>query len=200
MKELGLESSRTNSKKNYLKLNKSKKEDLVRQSFKAFKPNETWVSDTTSFKVNEKWYFICAILDLYSRKVVSYKISPKHSSNLISSTFKIASSKRKPSGLNFHSDRGTQYTASAFTKLLENLSVKQSFSPSWSPYHNAVMESFFATLKKEEIYRSQYSSLNHFKDNIEKYMNFYNNERPHSTINFKTPNAYEQAFFDRNYK
>lgn len=200
MNELGLKSIRTNAKKDYLKLNAKKKLDLLKLEFTANSPNEIWVSDTTGFKLQGKWYYICAILDLYSRKVIAYKMSPKHSANLISGTFKTSYSCRSPKDLTFHSDRGTQYTAQAFMLLLKNLSVTQSFSPSGKPCHNAVMESFFSTLKKEEIYRTNYTSFNHFKGNIEKYILFYNDNRPHSTLNHNTPNAFEKAFLSRKQK
>lgn len=90
MKELGLASIRTTSKQDYNLLNPKIKTDKIKLNFNVFAPNEVWVSDTTSFKINDKWYYICAIIDLYSRKVIAYKTSPKHSTNLIIATFKIA--------------------------------------------------------------------------------------------------------------
>lgn len=128
-------------------------------------------------------YYICAILDLYSRKVLSYKISQKLSSQLITSTFRAAYEERKPAEeLIFHSNRGTQYTAFAFQKLLKTLRVEQSFSPSGKPCHNAVMESFFFSLKWEELYRRHYYSAEEFKECVQKYMDFYNMNRPHTTL------------------
>lgn len=139
---------------------------------------------------------ICVIIDLYSRKVVACNISKKHSTQLISSAFKMAYKNRKPSeGLIFHSDRGTQYTANSFRKLLRSCSVKQSFSPSGSPHHNAVMESFFSSMKKEELYRANYHSAKEFEERIQHYIEFYNNERPHSTLGYKTPNKHEHLFY-----
>lgn len=86
-------------------------------------------------------YYICAIIDLYARKVIACKSSAKQSTQLITSTFRIAYKSRQPKeNLIFHSDRGTQYTSYAFQNLLKKYSIKQSFSPSGSPQHNAVME------------------------------------------------------------
>ena len=117
---------------------------------------------------------------------------------MITATFKLAYESRRPcDNLVFHSNRGVQYTAFAFRKLLKTLNVTQSFSPSGRPCHNAVMESFFATLKKEELYRIKYRSVREFAQSLKEYMDRYNKERPHITLRYKTPNAYEQAYFER---
>nr|WP_227018793.1 integrase core domain-containing protein [Sinanaerobacter chloroacetimidivorans] len=116
----------------------------------------------------------------------------------MTATFKQAYSSRRPeAGLIFHSDRGAQYTSHAFQNLLKNCGVKQSFSPSGRPQHNAVMESFFSTMKREELYRTNYHSLNELKERVERFINRYNNERPHITLNYKTPNAHERLFFKK---
>ena len=76
-------------------------------------------------------------------------------------------------------------------KQLNGLGITQSFSPSGSPHHNAVMESFFSSMKKKELYRRNYHSVEEFKRCVFEYIEFYNNERPHSTLRYKTPSAYE---------
>ncbi len=196
MNTLNISSVRTSAKKDYKRLNGQSKSNLVSQHLKVKKPNEIWVSDTTCFKIKNKWYYICAVIDLYSRKVISHKISSKHTTNLISGTFKCAYKNRNPkSNLIFHSDRGSQYTSATFTNLLIGLNVTQSFSRSGRPCDNAVMESFFASLKKEEIYRKEYTSYYNFSNSINKYIEFYNDKRPHSTLGNKSPNSYEQAFY-----
>ena len=161
-------------------------------------PNQVWVSDVTYFKLSAKFYYICAIIDLYSQKVVAYRISEKHSTQLISATFKQTYKDRRPNGkLTFHSDRGTQYTSHSFQKLLKALHITQSFSPSGRPHHNAVMESFFSSMKKEELYRTNYHSVNEFKGQVKHYVDFYNIERPHVAAGYKTPNAYEHLYYER---
>lgn len=99
-------------------------------------------------------------------------------------------------GLIFHSDRGSQYTSYTFQSLLKTYGVKQSFSPSGKPCHNAVMESFFASMKKEELYRTNYHSETEFKERVQKYIMFYNTEHPHSTLGYKAPNSYEKMFYE----
>ena len=197
MQEMGLYSIRNNAKHIYQQFNK-KNPDKLQLAFTAPAPNKVWVSDVTYFKFNDKFFYICAVLDLYSRRVISYKVSQKNSSQLITSTFRLAYEARRPAaGLLFHSDRGAQYTAFAFQKLLKKLQIEQSFSPAGKPNHNAVMESFFSSLKREELYRSNYRSVEEFKKGVEKYMYFYNNERPHSTLGYKTPIAHETLYFEK---
>jgi transposase InsO family protein len=137
-------------------------------------------------------------MDLYSRKALAYRVSLKHSSQLASGAFKLAYADRKPTeGLIFHSDRVPQYTAHSFQKLMKSCKVIQSFSPSGSPHHNAVMEAFFSSMKQEELYRVDYRSAQELKERIVRYIDFYNTNRPHSTLNFKTPNAHELLFYER---
>ncbi len=199
MRELGLESVRMRSKKTHQKLS-NKKSDKLQMNFHVDRPNEIWVSDTTCFQVKGKWMYLCVIIDLYARKVLAHRISPNHSAKLVSATFKEAYASRKPNNLMFHSDRGVQYTANAFCTLLSNLSVKQSFSPTGHPCNNAVMESFFSSLKQEEIYRTTYDSQAQFKERVAAYIVFYNTNRPHSTIGYITPSAFEERYFSRTIK
>lgn len=114
--EMGLSSVRTTAKQDYLKQTaKEKKKDMVRQQFLVDRPNQIWVSDVTYFKLEQKHFYVCVIIDLFSRKVVSYKISKKNSTQLITSTFRLACETRQPGpGLIFHSDRGSQYTSHRF--------------------------------------------------------------------------------------
>lgn len=197
MSEMNLYSIRTGAKKNYLRFNTEQKKDALKMNFTAQAPNEVWVSDVTYYKLNGKFRFICAIIDLYSRKVIAHRISKKHSTQLITTAFKAAYAQRHPAeGLIFHSDRGSQYTSHTFQKLLADCHVTQSFSPSGRPHHNAVMETFFASLKKEELYRMNYHSEDELKRRIEEYMEFYNNERLHAALNYKSPNAHERLFFE----
>lgn len=198
MNEMNISSIRTGAKKNHLRFNTDKKRDSLKMNFVVNAPNEVWVSDVTYYKLNGKFLYICAIIDLYARKVIAYKISKKHSTQLITAALKQAYSERKPEvGLIFHSDRGTQYTSNTFLKLLKACHVTQSFSPSGRPHHNAVMESFFASMKKEELYRTNYHSADELKSRVEVYINFYNNERPHAALDYKTPNTHERLFYER---
>lgn len=196
MREMGLMCVRSTAKQEYLKLREpEKKKNVLQQQFSASRPNEIWVSDITCFKLNDRYYYVCVILDLFSRKVISYKISKKNSTQLITSTFKNAWELRNPKpGLLFHSDRGAQYTSHRFQQMLHEYAVVQSFSNSGKPHDNAVAESFFASFKKEELYRRDYASEPEFKRGIDSYIEFYNTRRPHRTLKNRTPCQMEEDY------
>ena len=198
MQELGLQSIRSDAKKQYKKQQQYKKQNLLERQFTADQPNQIWVSDITYFKVNNYWVYLCIILDLFSRKIVGYRVSRNASTNLVTSTFRTAFQDRgNPSGLTFHSDRGKQYTSAAFTALLQKYEVKQSFSATARPHDNAVAETFFASFKKEEAYRREYTSEQSYRKSVEQYIRFYNELRPHRTLKYRTPQAFEEAYQER---
>ena len=196
MREMELYSANIDSKREYKKrIRLSKKQNVLQRQFNVSNPNFVWVSDVTCFKVKNLYFYVCVIIDLFSRKVIAHGISTKNSTYLITSTFRQAfESRNHPKGLTFHSDRGAQYTANAFRKLLRLNKVVQSFSNSGSPHDNAVMEAFFSSMKKEELYRNNYKSEKEFRESVDNYIQFYNAERPHSTLAYKTPDRFESFY------
>ena len=196
MHEMGLSSVRTTAKQEYLKLREpERKKNILRQQFNAQQPNQRWVSDVTCFKLGEHYFYICVIIDLFSRKVIAHKISKRNSTQLITATFKMAYEERHPSsGLIFHSDRGAQYTSHRFQQILHEHNTEQSFSQPGKPHDNAVAESFFASLKKEELYRKDHPSDRAFQASIASYIEFYNTKRPHRTLKNLTPCQMEESF------
>lgn len=193
MHDMGLISIRQEAKSFYDRHTR-KYRDYVNQKFHTDKPNQIWVSDVTFFRFNNKAYYICVVIDLFSRKVVGYKIGKNNSTQLVKATFKQAYKARNPDdGLIFHTDRGTNYRSKAFCECLKSVKVKQSFSRAHVPYDNSVMESFFSSMKREELYRTKYRSESDFKKAVEKYITFYNTKRPHAKLHYKTP---EQAECD----
>ena len=193
MKELGISSVSTTAKKEYKKWEEGQNRNFLQQQFQTERPNQVWVSDITVFKFHDKYYYLCVIIDLFSRKVISYRISHKSSTQLLTKTFKQAYADRQPkAALMFHSDRGTQYMSYAFVHLLEDFGVEQSFSRTACPHDNAVSEAFFSIFKKEELYRRHYTSEADLMRGISRFIDFYNTERPHSTLQYKTPEQAEQ--------
>ena len=172
-------------------------ENHLRQQFSQSSPNLVWVSDFTYIKAGGKWYYLCVIIDLFSRKVIAWHISSNPDSELVIITFKKAYEARNaPYGLIFHSDRGSQYTSSKFRNLLDSLDVVQSFSKKGYPFDNAVCESFFKYLKKEETNRRSYATLNELNLSVFSYIEgFYNSRRPHSYLNYLTPNEAETNYW-----
>ena len=182
----------------------SKKEDSsvynnkLKQNFTTDKPNIVWVSDITYVKVNSSFYYICVIIDLFSRKVISYSVSNKIDTKLVINTFhKAFISRNRPENLIFHSDRGSQYTSKEFRKFLENCNIIQSFSAKGYPYDNAVAEAFFKFLKFEELNRKSFTSKSELELSLFEYIEgFYNSKRPHSANDMLSPNQKEKLYFD----
>lgn len=197
MSELGLSSVAATSKRQWKKSNSyERKANILQRQFHADAPNCVWVSDVTCLKLKDRFYYLCVIIDLYSRKVIVHKVSTRNSTQLITATLKMAYNIRTPGeNLIFHSDQGSQYTSHGFRQLLKKLKITQSFSNAGTPHDNAVMESFFAVFKKEEFYRSAYRSEAELRKKVDKYITFYNQKRPHTTLNLQTPEQYEDAFF-----
>ena len=173
--------------------------DLLRRQFHQSAPNLVWVSDFTYLRVNRTWYFLCIVMDLFSRKIIGWSLSSKHDTALIIAAFHKAYQSRNISyGLIFHSDQGAEYTASSFRKLLDANNIVQSFSKKGCPFDNACCESFFKFLKKNCTNRRTYHSLEELRLDIFNYIeNLYNNRLPHGSLAYKTPNEFEADFFNR---
>ena len=169
----------------------------LQRNFTQDAPNKFWVSDITYARVNDEFYGVCVVIDLFSRKVLSYGISPEMKTDLVRTTFlKAFESRNRPEGLTFHSDQGTQYTAYEFRKMLRELGVRQSLSNPGTPHDNAVAEAFFSILKREELSHNRYNSAEDLEETIREYIEFYNSKRPHRKLNLQTPDQFEQNYWD----
>lgn len=168
----------------------------LQQNFNPKAPNLVWVSDITYLKAGGKWYYLCIIMDLFSRKVIAWQLSGKADADFVITTFQKAYRKRNaPYGLMFHSDRGIQYTAFSFRQLLDSFHVVQSFSKKGYPFDNAVCECFFKCLKKEETNRRNYHTLQELYTSVFEYIEgYYNTRRPHSSLGLLTPNEKERLY------
>lgn len=171
----------------------------LHQKFNQKAPNIVWASDFTYIKAAGKWYYLCIVMDLFSRKIISWNLSRKPDVSLVMAAFQKAYNLREqPDGLMFHSNRGTQYIAGPFRKLLDDLNIVQSFSKKGYPFDNACCESFFKYLKKEETNRRTYHSLRELQLAIFEYIEgYYNSRRPHGSLNMLTPNQKEKLFWSQ---
>ncbi len=155
--------------------------DLLQRNFKPKSKNIVWVSDVTYLGSIEGWLYLCVILDLYSRKIVSWEISNKNDSELISNTLQKAIVNRNPGkGLIFHSDRGSNYCSEVIREQLIKNKIRRSNSRKGNCWDNSPAESFFATLKRE-IEFNFYLNLSDSKKYIFDFIDlFYNRQRSHS--------------------
>lgn len=168
----------------------------LKQDFQQEQPNKVWVSDITMLYVNYERFYLCVVIDLFSRKVIAHRIDNTQEAPIVEKAFQDAYRNRNaPSGLLFHSDQGSQYTAYSFRKLLRSLKVTQSFSAPGCPYDNAVAEAFFRTIKAEEIARHQYKTEKELRDSVAEYIDFFNNRRPHQKFGYRTPNQVESDYY-----
>ena len=199
MKEMGLEvKSAPYTMEHKKSLSRNKFRNLLHGKFSPEAPNAIWASDITYVKVKDQYMFVCVVIDLFSRKVLSYGISSTIDTVLTMNTFDEAFEERgQPQNLIFHSDQGVQYTSYAFRTHLEELKCRQSFSAPGYPYDNSVCESFFNTLKKEAIYYHIYDSAAELAAVLDEYIEYYNEVRMHRTLKMKTPSQVETEFFER---
>lgn len=169
----------------------------LNQQFNPSKPNRAWVSDITYIPVKNKFVYLCVIMDLFSRKVIAWKLSHRMTTSLVIDTLSNALTQRQPNeSVLFHSDRGSQYTSVAFRQFLDVHNLVPSYSKPGYPYDNAVIESFFKYLKRDELNRRNFTSLEEVSLATFSYIEgWYNNRRPHSHNKMLTPNEKEQQFY-----
>ena len=170
------------------------KRDLVRRNFSPERKNKIWVSDVTFIEtLNKKHVYLCVILDLFSRMVVGWEISERNDTGLlISATIKAIEFRNPDSGLVLHSDLGSNYCSNEFREYLNNNTIISSNSRKGNCWDNAVAESFFSILKREmesNIYYDIYDARNEISEYIEL---FYNRQRIHSFLDYKSPYEYEE--------
>lgn len=171
--------------------------NVLKQKFNPPALDMAWVCDFTYIRAAGRFFYLCAILDLFSRKVIAYKLSNKIDTKLAINTLDLAvASIHQSAGVIFHTDRGCQFTSAEFRKHLDDLNMIQSFSAKGHPYDNAVMECFFKYLKKQETDRRKYTSFDELKLSFFEYIHsFYNSFRPHSHNNGLSPFSAEEHFY-----
>jgi transposase InsO family protein len=170
-------------------------ENVLNQEFEQERPNQVWVSDLTYVATREGWLYLVCVLDLFSRKVVGWSMSARMTSALVVSALQMALGRRGGGeGLLHHSDRGSQYASAAFQELLREQGIECSMSRRGNCYDNAVMESFFASLKKELIHQEDYKTRAAARQSIFEYIEvFYNRERRHSALGYISPEEFESS-------
>lgn len=169
--------------------------DIVKRDFTpGGRPlNRVWVGDITYLRTWQGWAYLATVIDLASRRVVGFSVADHMRTSLVQEAMAMALNSRRPApGLIFHSDRGSQYTSTAFRELLERHQVRQSLSRPRQCWDNAVAESFFATLKTELVYRQSLTSIPAARRAVFEYIEvFYNRKRLHSALGYQSPSTYE---------
>lgn len=169
-------------------------ENRVNGNFSASAPNCLWASDITYIWTSEGWLYLCAVLDVFNRQIVGWSMDSRMTQGLVISALQQAVWRRKPdSECLFHSDRGSQFAGHEFRKLLKKYKFIQSMSGKGNCYDNAIMETFFHTLKTELVYFESYQTRREAKKSVFEYIEmYYNRVRKHSALNYKSPVDYER--------
>jgi transposase InsO family protein len=167
-------------------------EDLVERDFRATAPNRLWVSDITYIWTWEGWLYLAAVMDVYNREIVGWTLYKRMTKELVVNALLKSLAKRDPQpGLIFHSDRGSQYASHRVHRILNAWQIHQSMSSKGDCFDNAIMESFFSSLKKELVHLKTFHSRAQAKSYVFDYIEiFYNRQRRHSALNHKTPLEY----------
>lgn len=187
------------SKRKYHPVTTQRQEGVVpapnrlNQEFSAAAPNQKWVCDFTFIETAEGWLYLAVVLDLFSRKVIGWAMSQKMDTALVETALRMAlRDRRPPAGLLHHSDQGSQYTSAAYCHYLTAALAQLSMSGVGNCYDNAVIESFFSTLKTECV-TGPFRTCAQARTTIFEYIEvWYNRQRLHSTLGYHSPVDFEQ--------
>jgi transposase InsO family protein len=165
----------------------------LNQEFQQERPNQAWAADITYVPTQEGWLYLAAVIDLCSRKIVGWATGTSLHAVLVIEALRMALVHRQPAGeLLHHSDRGVQYACDDYQALLAAHGLEPSMSRRGNCYDNAVMESFFGTLKTELVHHEHYPTRDVARASLFEYIEvFYNRQRRHSALDYVSPHEYE---------
>jgi transposase InsO family protein len=171
--------------------------NLLQRDFSADAPNEKWVGDIVGIWTDEGWLYLAALLDTYSRLLVGWAMSVYRDEALVEAALQMALVRRQitpDQALIHHTDRGSQYTADDYLALLRKQAVQVSMSGKADPYDNAMMESFFSTLRAELTDLERFATRQAARTAVFEFIEvFYNRQRLHSSLGYRSPQAFESA-------
>lgn len=171
-------------------------ENVLNREFEQENPDRVWLADVTYIWTQEGWLYLAAVLDAYSRRVVGWSMSHRMPASLVMDALRMALGRRRPQDdeLIHHSDRGCQYASQVYQDLLREHNITCSMSRKGNCWDNAMMESFFATLKKELVHHEAYETRESARRSVFEYIElFYNPYRRHSALGYLSPEEYEDA-------
>ena len=165
--------------------------DQVQRDFSSTAPDQTWVADLTYIPTWSGFLYLAVVLDVWNRRVVGWATATHMRSDLVVQALDMAVAQRRPDGVVHHSDQGSQYTSDAFRRRCAELGVERSMGSVGDAYDNAMVESFFATLKCELIHRCCFHTQEEARQALFQYIEgWYNTRRRHSALAYQTPIGY----------
>ena len=170
--------------------------NVLNREFYPDRPNAVWTADITYVPTAEGWLYLAVVLDLFSRRVVGWATADHLRSELACDALRMALEHRRPRGeLLHHSDRGVQYASESYGRLLAGHGIEPSMSRTGNCWDNAVTESFFSTAKRELTHHESYATREEASRSLFEYIEvFYNRQRLHSTLGYRSPAEYEVRF------
>ena len=167
--------------------------NVLARQFQADRPNAKWAGDITYIPTAEGWLYLAGVIDLFSRRIVGWSMADHLETDLVAEALRMALSRRHPeAGLVHHSDRGVQYASDRYQGLLAENGIAVSMSGKGDCWDNAVMESFWATLKTELVHHERYATREEARRSIFEYIEvFYNRQRLHSSLGYVSPERFE---------
>ena len=168
--------------------------NLVNMNFNPGSANDLWAGDISHIETDEGTLYLSVVMEMWSRAVISWELQSSMNENLVIKTLQKAIRNRKPkAGLIVHTDRGSQYASIRYRQLLSENNITQSMSYKGNCYDNAAVESFFASLKKELVYRMRFKTKEEARRQIFEYIEiFYNRQRRHSKLGYVSPLNFEK--------
>jgi putative transposase len=169
--------------------------NVLERDFSPDQPNSTWATDITYVWTGEGWLYLAVVLDLFSRRVVGWSMSEHIDTKLVLGALEMALEGRQPpEGLIHHSDRGSQYASAEYRQALASRGIQCSMSRKGNCWDNAVVESFFSSLKQELVYLTDFATRHQARSELFEYIEvFYNRQRRHSSLGYLSPSDYERA-------
>ena len=169
--------------------------NVLARDFCTQAPNRKWATDVTEFKIGERKAYLSPILDMYNGEIVSYTISDSPDLRMVINMVNSAIRKVKPQkGLILHSDQGWHYQHLQYQLALKRNGIIQSMSRKGNCLDNAMMENFFGIMKSELLYLQEFKDMNHFKQELKKYIHYYNNDRIKLKLKGKSPVQYRTLY------
>jgi putative transposase len=170
-------------------------DDLVQRHFRPDAPDVLWIADLTYLRTWEGWLYLAAVQDAFSRRIVGWAMADHMRAELVADALQMAVRRRRPEpGLIHHSDQGSQYVSLGFGHACATAGISRSMGSRGDCWDNAVAETFFATLKKELVYRRSWPTRQELISEIFEYIEaFYNRQRRHSTLGYLSPAEFEDT-------
>jgi transposase InsO family protein len=167
--------------------------NVLNREFDREVPLDVIVTDLTYVRVGNVWNYVCLILDLFNREIIGYSAGNRKDAELVQPA--IATIDAPLTDVNiFHTDCGKEFDNAVIDELLETFNIQRSLSVKGTPYDNAVAESTYKSFKKKFVYQEKFDTLNELRLELFDYVNWWNNHRPHGTLNYLTPIEYKTEY------